>query len=90
MPQDTWDPEQYGRFAAERRQPFLDLLALLHPIPSGRAVDLGCGTGELTRALHERLGAAETLGIGATEPPPERMGGSPLPLQAAVNLGGRK
>jgi trans-aconitate 2-methyltransferase len=60
---DRWDPEQYGRFAVERRQPFLDLLALVRPIPGGRAVDLGCGTGELTRALHERLGAAETLGI---------------------------
>ncbi|HEV2063365.1 MAG TPA: methyltransferase domain-containing protein [Thermoanaerobaculia bacterium] len=66
MAQDAWDPEQYGRFAAERTQPFLDLLALLHPIPSGRAVDLGCGTGELTRALHERLGAAETLGIDSS------------------------
>jgi trans-aconitate 2-methyltransferase len=60
---DFWDPEQYGRFAAERRQPFLDLLALVRPIPGGRAADLGCGTGELTRALRERLGAAETLGI---------------------------
>ncbi len=60
---DRWDPEQYGRFAAERRQPFLDLLALVRPIPGGRALDLGCGTGELTRALHERLGAAETVGI---------------------------
>lgn len=66
MPSDAWNPEQYGRFAAERRQPFLDLLALLHPIPSGRAVDLACGTGELTRALHERLGAAETLGIDSS------------------------
>jgi trans-aconitate 2-methyltransferase len=60
---DRWDPEQYDRFAAERRQPFLDLLALVRPIPGGRAVDLGCGTGELTRALHEQLGAAETVGI---------------------------
>lgn len=63
MPQDAWKPEQYARFAAERRQPFFDLLALLHPIPGGSAVDLGCGTGELTRALHENLGATETLGI---------------------------
>jgi trans-aconitate 2-methyltransferase len=63
---DTWNPDQYGRFAAERRQPFLDLLALVHPIPQGHAVDLGCGTGELTRALHERLGAADTLGIDSS------------------------
>jgi trans-aconitate 2-methyltransferase len=66
VPSDAWNPEQYGRFAAERRQPFLDLLALLHPIPSGSAIDLGCGTGELTRALHERLGAAETIGIDSS------------------------
>jgi trans-aconitate 2-methyltransferase len=28
-----------------------------------RVVDLGCGTGELTKALHERVGARETLGL---------------------------
>ena len=28
-----------------------------------RLVDLGCGTGELTRILHERLAASDTLGI---------------------------
>ena len=28
-----------------------------------RVVDLGCGTGELTYALHTKLGARETLGI---------------------------
>jgi len=66
MSRDAWNSEQYGRFAAERRQPFLDLLALLHPIAGGHAVDLGCGTGELTRALHERLGLAETLGIDSS------------------------
>jgi len=66
MGRDAWNSEQYGRFAAERRQPFLDLLALVHPIPGGHALDLGCGTGELTRALHERLGAAETLGIDSS------------------------
>src|SRR5262249_24038028 len=29
-------------------------------------VDLGCGTGELTRELHRRLAAAETLGIDSS------------------------
>lgn len=60
---DTWDPRIYDRFAAERRQPFDDLLALVTPCPGGRVVDLGCGTGALTAELHHRSGAAETLGI---------------------------
>jgi trans-aconitate 2-methyltransferase len=36
--------------------------------PSGapRVVDLGCGTGELTRLAHERLGARETLGVDSS------------------------
>lgn len=60
---DAWDPAQYERFAAERRQPFDDLLALLQPVPGGRVVDLGCGTGELTVEVHRHTGAARTLGI---------------------------
>ncbi|HYJ70923.1 MAG TPA: trans-aconitate methyltransferase, partial [Actinomycetota bacterium] len=40
---DTWDPERYGRFAAERAAPFHDLLALLQPVDRPRVVDLGCG-----------------------------------------------
>lgn len=62
-----WSPAQYERFAAERKQPFLDLAALVEPQPHLRVVDLGCGTGELTRELHEFLGAAETLGVDDSE-----------------------
>lgn len=61
-----WDPEQYHRFRDQRRQPFLDLLELVRPAPAMRVVDLGCGTGELTRILHRRLGARETLGIDSS------------------------
>ncbi len=64
---DTWDPERYARFAAERAQPFYDLLDLVAPIPGGRAVDLGCGPGELTAELHRRTGAAQTLGMDSSE-----------------------
>jgi trans-aconitate 2-methyltransferase len=63
---DAWNPEQYQRFRDERRRPFLDLTALLRARPGMRVVDLGCGTGELTRALHERLAAGETLGIDSS------------------------
>jgi len=67
MPNDAWDPEQYARFQAERSQPFLDLLALVKPRPGMRVLDLGCGTGELTRLAHQRLGAAETLGLDRSQ-----------------------
>jgi trans-aconitate 2-methyltransferase len=62
-----WDPSQYERFSDERTAPFFDLLELVEPRRGGRVVDLGCGTGELTRALHERTGASATLGIDSSE-----------------------
>jgi trans-aconitate 2-methyltransferase len=66
MSQDRWNPSQYERFRAERRAPFDDLVALLRSCPAPRVVDLGCGTGDLTAELHEKLGARETLGIDSS------------------------
>jgi trans-aconitate 2-methyltransferase len=66
MPADAWNVAQYERFKAERDAPFFDLLDLVEPRPAMRVVDLGCGTGELTAILHERLGAAETLGLDSS------------------------
>ena len=65
-PIDGWSPDRYERFRSERQQPFDDLLALCHPVRGGRIVDLGCGTGDLTRILHEEMGAAETVGIDSS------------------------
>jgi len=67
MAPDTWQPDTYARFAAERSRPFYDLLDLVAPVPGGRVVDLGCGTGELTRELHRRTKAAETVGIDSSD-----------------------
>src|SRR5690242_13183155 len=61
-----WDPGQYERFKNERSRPFFDLLALVQPAPGGQAVDLGCGTGELTRELHRHLAASDTLGLDSS------------------------
>src|SRR6202171_3298896 len=62
-----WSPEQYERFKDERSLSFWDLVALVEHRPRMRVVDLGCGTGELTRELHEQLHAEETLGIDSSE-----------------------
>ncbi len=60
---DGWDPQQYERFRTERSQPFHDLTQLVQAHAGMRVIDLGCGNGELTRALHRLLRARETLGI---------------------------
>jgi trans-aconitate 2-methyltransferase len=58
-----WNVSVYEEFASERARPFLDLLGR---VPDGRvesAVDLGCGTGEMTRLLAERWPGAVVLGV---------------------------
>ncbi|HUF98750.1 MAG TPA: methyltransferase domain-containing protein [Ilumatobacter sp.] len=58
-----WDPTQYERFKAQRAQPFWDLIDLLNDDPLARAVDLGCGTGELTAAAATQLSVGQMTGI---------------------------
>lgn len=76
---DPWNPDQYAKFAREREQPFFDLLTLVHPEKDMRVADLGCGTGKLTRLLHARLQAADTVGIDRSARMLERVSGDPLP-----------
>jgi trans-aconitate 2-methyltransferase len=63
MTRSDWNPQQYERFRYERSQPFFDLLSLVRRRPGMRVIDVGCGTGELTRVLHTDLQARATLGI---------------------------
>ncbi len=63
MSRDAWSPDQYHRFRRERRRPFFDLLRLVWRRPGLRVVDLGCGSGELTRALRRWLPGADVLGV---------------------------
>ncbi len=70
MASTAWDPDQYRRFAAERAQPFHDLLALVEADRITRAVDLGCGTGELTALAAARLGISDVERPVAAAPSP--------------------
>jgi trans-aconitate 2-methyltransferase len=61
----TWDPNQYHRFADERSRPFHELADRIAVDPSTvrHAVDLGCGSGNLTATLLDRWPAASILGV---------------------------
>ena len=59
-----WNPQQYGKFGAEREAPFVDLMALI--APATRVVDLGCGTGTLTRRLAEAWPQSSVVGIDSS------------------------
>lgn len=58
-----WDPAQYLKFAEERARPFHDLLAQVRPDNVRAVMDLGCGPGELTRWLADRLPEATVTGV---------------------------
>lgn len=59
----SWNVAEYERFSAERARPFFDLVSRIPNAAIRSVVDLGCGTGELTRALAERWPGAVVLGL---------------------------
>ncbi|HLF72772.1 MAG TPA: methyltransferase domain-containing protein, partial [Anaerolineales bacterium] len=61
-----WDPKQYHKFQAERSALFFDLLALVEVRPNLKVVDLGCGTGELTRKLADALPDSHVTGMDSS------------------------
>ncbi|HOY11997.1 MAG TPA: methyltransferase domain-containing protein [Saprospiraceae bacterium] len=58
-----WDPNKYNEFKKERYKPFFDLISHLQDAANLAVIDLGCGTGELTQILSEKLTSATVLGI---------------------------
>jgi len=59
----AWDAGQYLRFAHERTQPALDLVARVDLSAPRRIVDLGCGPGNSTAILKARWPEAEVTGL---------------------------
>ncbi len=62
----NWDPHQYSRFGGQRLRPALDLIARIPLDRPRNVVDLGCGTGNVTRILRSRWPDASIIGVDAS------------------------
>lgn len=60
------DPAQYALFSDERSRPFFSLLERVPERPYREIVDLGCGTGELTRHISDRFPHARVTGLDSS------------------------
>lgn len=61
-----WNPAIYNQFKEKRNEPFYDMLGYLRAKPGMKILDLGCGTGELTQVLANRLEAGRAVGIDSS------------------------
>jgi trans-aconitate 2-methyltransferase len=61
-----WNPDLYHKFQEERFAPFNNLAELITVKQGMEVIDLGCGTGELTKLLSEKLPSSRILGIDSS------------------------
>jgi trans-aconitate 2-methyltransferase len=62
----AWDPKLYSAFAQPRLRPALDMMARMEAEAPSRVVDLGCGTGNITRLLKQRWPQARVVGVDSS------------------------
>jgi trans-aconitate 2-methyltransferase len=63
----TWDPAQYGRFGSQRQRAAVELLAAVRLDDPELVHDIGCGRGEMARAMADRWPSARVVGSDLSE-----------------------
>jgi trans-aconitate 2-methyltransferase len=62
----SWSPARYEKFKLQRAKPFYDLVKMIQKEEFGCGIDLGCGTGELTRELFNEIQPRELTGVDSS------------------------
>ena len=65
-PEGVWDPGQYLRYGGHRLRPAIELFQRVDLDAPVRCWDIGCGNGEIARAMTERWPAAQVVGLDAS------------------------
>lgn len=63
----TWDPTQYGRFGGPRLRAAAELLAAVRLENPSLVHDIGCGRGEMARAMADRWPNSRVIGSDLSE-----------------------
>lgn len=63
----AWNPDTYNKYKSERFAPFYDCLSLVTIRQGIDVIDLGCGTGELSRKLADALPESRVTGIDSSQ-----------------------
>eukprot|EP01120_Amphizonella_sp_Union-15-10_P011826 TRINITY_DN5125_c0_g1_i4.p1 TRINITY_DN5125_c0_g1~~TRINITY_DN5125_c0_g1_i4.p1 ORF type:complete len:265 (+),score=44.92 TRINITY_DN5125_c0_g1_i4:45-839(+) len=63
---EDWNPALYHNFYKERRQAFDDLIKFLTVTEKLKILDLGCGSGNLSKDLHDLFPESSVLGIDSS------------------------
>lgn len=61
-----WNPGAYARFRDLRLRPAMDLLNAVDQMGAGDVIDLGCGNGQMGRALAARASGRPVIGVDAS------------------------
>jgi trans-aconitate 2-methyltransferase len=64
--QDVWQPQDYQQFAAHRTRAAADLIGRIAGHQPARIVDLGCGTGSVTRLLAAQWPRAQISAVDSS------------------------
>lgn len=65
-PEGVWDPGQYLRYGGHRLRPAIELFQRVDLEAPKRCWDIGCGNGEIARAMTERWPGAQVVGLDAS------------------------
>jgi trans-aconitate 2-methyltransferase len=64
---DSWNPELYKQYMSIRRPALDTLFELIKPKADMRILDVGCGSGDFTAELHQKLQARSTYAVDNSE-----------------------